>query len=567
MLHAIAIAYAHAHRPYFVRTKNDDPTASRTAAQSIRYHQSELLRSGRKSRQTTSSLQQQTSSVSPQTKIIGGSLPAPGRFPYMASLTYFGSHICGGSLIAPDIVLSAAHCAGFASEVELGRYDRSIPLEEGVHERISVAFEVKHPLYNAQSVDNDFLLIRLLEPSVLYPTITLNTDPIIPSEAGQQLTVMGWGDTDPDPDVLSPSSQLLYVQLEFVPNDVCMEASGYIEGGDFVSYGGMITGNMMCAMDEDGLQNGDEDNVGVDEDTCQGDSGSPIIVAGANETGGNDIQIGVVSWGIGCVSTIFPGVYSRVSSAYDWIQMNVCQHSLSPPDSFNCVDVDINATAAQNYPLSVEGDNQYISFVTVEISLDDKPQEFSWAITSLSSGKVIASTPPMLYHGYANYTFHHKVEVELDQFYRISLRDQSGDGLKGYVAIYRGGNSILSNLIMYDNVFRGAAVKGIVTKDHIFYTGKEPPNYISLVIKFDKFPSDTWWKLEGITDGVFGQRPPKFYTPPFELLTIVERIPILSPSTGQRTYQFTIGDEYACEDNPGEICGDGMCCEYGKVCR
>ena len=532
------------------------PNPQQTAAQAI-YHQSQQLRGGgsRTSRQTSSSLKpKQTSSVLPQTKIIGGTSPPQGRFPYIASLTYFGSHLCGGSLIAPDLILTAAHCAGYASEVVLGRYDRSLPFLEGVHEQISVAFEVKHPQYNAQSVDNDFMLVKLLEPSLLHPVVTLNTDPTIPSEQGTELTVAGWGDTDPNPDVHTPSFQLLQVQLEFIPNDVCMEASGYIESGDFVSYKGLLTDNMMCAMDKDGLEV-------VDEDTCQGDSGSPMIVAG---TGDGDTQVGVVSWGIGCVSSTFPGVYARVSSQYEWIRMGVCQHSLSPPASFNCDDLDTsNTTGAQYYPL--EDEDQSKSFVTLEVSLDTKPEDFSWALTNLETGKVISSIPPMFYHGFANHTFRHKVGVEPDQFFKISLRDKNGDGSRGYAAIYRGGAPILSNLIMYDNVFRGDGTEGLTTKDHAFYVGTEPPkNYLSLVIKFDKFPSDTWWKLESITDGVIlGQRPPKFYNEPFELLTIVEKIPIFAATT-QRTYQFTIGDEYPCEDNPNNVCGDGMCCNYGQ---
>jgi secreted trypsin-like serine protease len=559
-----------AHYPHLVKTKNDPLTSSaskQTAAQAIHHQSQQLMRRGGGivARQTSSPALDKSSSVLPQTKIIGGSSPPQGRFPYIASLTYFGSHLCGGSLIAPDLILTAAHCAGYASEVELGRYDRSLPYVEGVHERISVAFEVKHPQYNAQLVDNDFMLVKLIEPSKLHPVITLNTNLEIPAEAGEELTVAGWGDTDPDPDVHTPSLQLLQVQLEYIPNDACMETSGYIEGGDFVSYKGLITNNMLCAMDKDGVEGGggDVDNTGVDEDTCQGDSGSPMIVAGTSETGEGDIQVGVVSWGIGCVSETFPGVYSRVSSQYEWIQMGVCKHSISPPANFNCDDVDINATAAQYNPVSVEEDDQYKSFLTLEISLDAQPQEFSWTLTNMN-GKVIASIPPMFYYGYANYTFHHRVGVERDQFFKINLRDQSGDGLKGYVAIYRGGAPILSNLIMYDNVFRGSAVKEVATKDHAFYAGKEPPNYFSLVIKFDKFPSDTWWKLESITNGVIlGQRPAKFYNQPFELLTIVEKIPIFADDE-QRTYRFTIGDEYACEDKPGEICGDGMCCNYGQ---
>lgn len=547
-----------AHRQYALAAPHHQQQV--TAARALHHEMQQLRGGGRTSRRisSTSSHNNQIHKSSVQTKIIGGSSPPQGRFPYIASLTYFGSHLCGGSLIAPDVILTAAHCAGYASEVDLGRYDRSLPFLEGVHERISVALEVKHPQYDAQSVDNDFMLVKLLEPSLLHPVITLNANPNTPSEEGEELTVAGWGDTNPDVDVHTPSFQLLQVQLEFVPNDVCMEAAGYIESGDYVSYQGLLTENMMCAMDRDGLEV-------VDEDTCQGDSGSPMIISGTgSESGEDDIQVGVVSWGIGCVSETFPGVYSRVSSQYEWIRMVVCQHSLSPPASFNCDDLDANSMAAQFNPVSVEDEDQYKSFVTLEVSLDAQPQDFSWAVTNLETGKVISSIPPMFYHGYANHTFHHKVRVQPDQFFKISLRDESGDGSKGYAAIYRGGAPILSNLIMYDNVFHGDAVKGLTTKDHAFYVGTEPPNYVSLVIKFDKFPSDTWWKFESITDGVIlGQRPPKFYNEPFELLSIVEKIPIFAPIT-ERTYQFTIGDEYPCEDNPNNVCGDGICCNYGE---
>ena len=66
---------------------------------------------------------------------------------------------------------------------------------------------------------------------------------------------------------------------------------------------------------------------------AQGDSGGPLVVKGS---GNNDLQVGVVSWGIGCASRDFPGVYARVSSAYNWIRKEVCANSRDPPDSFDC---------------------------------------------------------------------------------------------------------------------------------------------------------------------------------------------------------------------------------------
>jgi hypothetical protein len=62
---------------------------------------------------------------------------------------------------------------------------------------------------------------------------------------------------------------------------------------------------------------------GVDgggKDSCQGDSGGPII----KKNGGGDVQVGVVSWGIGCALDEFPGVYSKVSEVSGWIESVVC---------------------------------------------------------------------------------------------------------------------------------------------------------------------------------------------------------------------------------------------------
>jgi hypothetical protein len=75
------------------------------------------------------------------------------------------------------------------------------------------------------------------------------------------------------------------------------------------------------------------------EDLCQGDSGGLLVLKSSQ---GADVQVGVVLWRFGCAQKDFPGLYSRVSSAYDWIRETTCRRSVSPPADFNCDDMKLS---------------------------------------------------------------------------------------------------------------------------------------------------------------------------------------------------------------------------------
>eukprot|EP00804_Cyclotella_cryptica_P010220 CCRYP_016702-RB/>CCRYP_016702-RB protein AED:0.02 eAED:0.02 QI:769/1/1/1/1/1/2/859/152 len=126
---------------------------------------------------------------------------------------------------------------------------------------------------------------------------------------------MGWGDTTVE-DGYDLSDVLLGVDLDYIPNDVCDASSDGID-----TYQGLVKDSMICASKSG-------------RDGCQGDSGGPIIVKGSDHT--KDVQVGVSSWGYGCASPDFPGVYSRVSNGYRWIRNRVCRRSVDPPEWFDC---------------------------------------------------------------------------------------------------------------------------------------------------------------------------------------------------------------------------------------
>ena len=258
-------------------------------------------------------------------RIIGGFDTDDSRYTHTVSLQdRSGNHFCGGSLIAKDVVLTAAHCSekvmgtNQATIVVIGRHDLT---DERSGEELIVREEKIHPKHlNSVEFDYDVALLFLERPTMTRgDVLTLNSDSNTPS-GWDQVTVLGWGDTNVDGFGDDLSDVLQEAALRVVPSNKCEKSEGEWEGWR-VSYKGFIADSMICAKNKN-------------RDSCQGDSGGPLILKGKN--GKTDVQVGLVSWGVGCADAQFPGVYARVSSAYSWIRRQVCLRSIYPPDTFNC---------------------------------------------------------------------------------------------------------------------------------------------------------------------------------------------------------------------------------------
>ncbi len=272
----------------------------------------------------------------PEPRIVGGQEADPGEWPWQVALITPGRNpyegqFCGGSMIEPGWVLTAAHCVDHEDEgrvdVAAGIFDLRVP--EAGFERRSVAEIIVHPGWNPNTNDNDMALLRLSSPipfrgasgGMLPITGIQLPSPTVGALVGENATVTGWGNTlgQPNPGGTSYPDRLHEVSVPVISNADCNQ-----------SYGD-ITDNMLCA----GVPQG-----GID--SCQGDSGGPLVYF--NDAAGRWEQAGVVSFGTGCAAPGFPGVYARVSRYISWIEgeitppVNVtnCVYlpaQLSPPDS------------------------------------------------------------------------------------------------------------------------------------------------------------------------------------------------------------------------------------------
>ncbi|XP_058466948.1 hepatocyte growth factor-like protein [Malaya genurostris] len=230
-------------------------------------------------------------------RIIGGKASRRGQWPWqVAILNRFKEAFCGGTLVAPRWILTAAHCVRKRLYVRLGEHN--LQQSDGTEMEFRVDSSIKHPRYDKKTVDNDVALLRLprdVERSnfVGYACLPERYQTL---PTGHTCTIIGWGkkrhNDDAGTDVLHEA------EVPIITNDKCRA----------VYHDYTITKNMFCAGHKRGRI-----------DTCAGDSGGPLLCRDTTKVNSPWTIFGITSFGDGCGKKNKFGIYTKLPNYVDWV--------------------------------------------------------------------------------------------------------------------------------------------------------------------------------------------------------------------------------------------------------
>ncbi|KAM6135243.1 acrosin-like [Pterocles gutturalis] len=253
-------------------------------------------------------------------RVVGGNDAWPGSWPWIVSIQIpwaIGTgHVCGGSLIHAQWVLTAAHCFVNASDVNMWRVvvgaNRLAQLGPEAQVR-TIKRLLVHERYVDETKENDIALLELDQPV----QCSYYTQLACIAHAGLRLSeltecyVSGWGYINARCEFPNRTQVLQEARVQLVDINLCNSSRWY--AGAIHSY------NLCAGYPQGGI------------DTCQGDSGGPLMCR--DKTYSYWWVIGVTSWGKGCARAQQPGVYISTQRFYNWILMGMRSRSAARADT------------------------------------------------------------------------------------------------------------------------------------------------------------------------------------------------------------------------------------------
>lgn len=273
--------------------------------------------------------------------VVNGRAPTAGELTSLV-VVYPDGYLCGGTVVAPTKVVTAAHCVVNDNGSTMRPADIEVGVPVGRREPSNGLYRVSsvvvHPQYGSADIDIAVLtLTSAISGRTAVPAASASEANTL-TAAGAALISGGWGTTSSGGN--SPSD-FLVADLKAFPRNACAGTGTYQLGG--VTFNGLGSDvDWATALCAGGVVPGTTKVI----DTCQGDSGGPLLAG----TGSGTRLVGVVSWGIGCAGfedgqrlpEITPGVYTRVSALSSWLaQQGVpVGGSSDPVDPVDPVDPD-----------------------------------------------------------------------------------------------------------------------------------------------------------------------------------------------------------------------------------
>ncbi|XP_070762161.1 transmembrane protease serine 2-like [Enoplosus armatus] len=216
-------------------------------------------------------LQQLVLSGVNSSRASGGQLASLGAWPWQVSLQVAGSHRCGGAIVSPYWIVTAAHCVARASSPrDWAAYAGIVdPLGTLFNPAYPVSRIIAHEGYNSVTCRNDIALMRLSKPLDI-------------TESG--------------------SPYLMEAQVSLIDTADCNSS---------ISYNGRISQDMLCTRETE-----------AGGDMCRTDSGGPLV----SLKDGVWWLIGDSIWGEHCIEQNKPAVYGNVTFFLDWIFHHMRKH-------------------------------------------------------------------------------------------------------------------------------------------------------------------------------------------------------------------------------------------------
>jgi len=223
-------------------------------------------------------------------RVVNGTDTDIEDWPYMVSVRARNSHSCGGTVIHPFWVLTAAHCTQSATPNYYTIRHSATNLLYDIDDRtVNIAEVINHPNYNpSQRYIHDISLIRLSTPISL-PRYAILPQQFEDVEQDTPATLIGWGLDETGGTV---QTHLQAAELIVFSDEECRRRHSVNPPHESNICGGVPEGG---------------------RGQCSGDSGGPLITRG--------VEVGIVSWSVKpCTVYPYPGVYTQVSYYREWIR-------------------------------------------------------------------------------------------------------------------------------------------------------------------------------------------------------------------------------------------------------